>query len=53
MSDPMACAVTDEFTGLLALIRGDRGELLPITEPTPAWFPAFAPFPTPYGVKGV
>ena len=27
LNDPVACAVTDQFTGLLALARGDRSEV--------------------------
>jgi len=51
MNDPMACAVTDEFTGLLAVIRGDRGELPTITEPTPAWFPQIPVFQAAHAVR--
>lgn len=39
MNDPAACAVTDEFATLLALIRGDPDQVPPITHHTLASAP--------------
>ena len=39
LNDPFACAVTDQFTGLLALARGDRTEIQAGIGPTSQSFP--------------